>query len=167
MNSTEVSFAIILTIVFILKALAFIPGVFDYNTPYFFTSWINNGNDVVVSIWGWLVTRTAGALNLYLPLFCLVAFSLLLTILSYIPLFANAATMLVFTTFFTSLVSATGTCVYFFHFVNSFGFSMTSYNYFGAEAYIFFAAEGLELVLLVLSVIIYSRHRDSTKWGRF
>jgi hypothetical protein len=168
MSPSEKCFLVFLTLIFILKGLSFIPGAFDQKFGVStFSAWDQSG-ELRHSIWHWISLGNDSAIKTaYITLFSLVAASFAFTIATYVPMFAHSKAMLVFFTFFTTLLSASATSVYFFFVINKLGYTLTSYNYFGVGMYLFMAAEGLEIILLILSVVVYNHRSNSTKWGRF
>ena len=172
MSTSEKFFLIFLFLVFVLKALSFIPGAFDKGqTATSFSSWVvvpGTKTSSGSSIWLWLQDKVQKDLwTPYFVLFLAVAISLGFTLFSTVPLFAHAGTFLVFFTFLTTLVTAATTSIYFFYVINHLKYKMTDYNYIGIGMYLFLGAEALELVLLILSVVVYNSQKNSTKWGRF
>lgn len=170
MSTSEKYYIIFLLIIVVLKALAFVPGIFDKDQAATeFSAWLKSQDSTPLrySIWYWLNSAVG---DMYLPffvLFVLTATSLLVSLLSFIPMFARTAATLVFFTFLSALITATVTSVYFFYLVSSKNYTMTEYNYFGVGMYLFMASEAIEFVLLVTSVFVYNHRNSETKWGRF
>lgn len=170
MSTSEKFYIIFLLIVVVLKAIAFVPGVFDKDqVATEFSAWLKSQDPIQTrySIWYWLNDSVG---DMYLPffiLFVLAATSLLVSLLSFIPMFAKAAATLVFFTFLSALITAATTSVYFFYLVSSKNYVMTDYNYFGIGMYLFMGSEAVELALLVTSVFVYNYRNSETKWGRF
>ena len=172
MSPSEKIYVIFLIIVIILKLISFVPGVFDENwIASKFSAWVvvrGSGVTSRTSIWLWMRSQISSEeWNYFFTLFVLVAVSLISSIFSFIPLFGHMGGALVFSSFFSSLITAAATSVYFFYVISGFKLKLTAYDYIGSGMYVFLAAEAVEIVVLVTSVIVYNYHNNKTKWGRF
>lgn len=169
MTPSERLYLIFLSLVIILKLVAYVPGsILVDKEPGDFPAWIKNGK-AVLTLWDW---RWAPNGTEYfknsLVLFSLVSLSLALSLFSLIPGFAHMRATLLFTSFTSLIVSGVSVLIYFVVVVNGLGLK-ANIELLGISFWLYLAAVAFEAVNLITAIVVY-KGRDkvsSSKWGRF